>query len=61
VVADALAAEETFAGQGDHGYLLQLRQCPALPAKANLLSRLAQRSETPLYIDLPNPMREVSR
>jgi hypothetical protein len=42
-------------------YLRQLRQCPVLPAKANLLSKLAKRSETPLYIDLPSPIREVSK
>ncbi|WP_408894775.1 IucA/IucC family protein [Paenibacillus taichungensis] len=28
-----------------------------LPAKANLLSRFHQRGETPLYVNIPNPMR----
>ncbi|CAM3329582.1 MULTISPECIES: IucA/IucC family protein [Saccharibacillus] len=29
---------------------------PTLPAKANLLSRFHQRGETPLYVDIPNPI-----
>lgn len=30
---------------------------PHLPAKANLLSRFAERSEDPLYVAIPNPLR----
>lgn len=29
-----------------------------LPAKANLLSRFHQRGETPLFVDIPNPIRQ---
>lgn len=32
---------------------------PALPAKANLLSRFTGRGERPLYVDVPNPLREL--
>ncbi|MQA62547.1 MAG: IucA/IucC family siderophore biosynthesis protein [Actinophytocola sp.] len=34
---------------------------PVLPAKANLVSRFARRGEQPLYVDVPNPLFEVSR
>ncbi|GBF76061.1 IucA/IucC family siderophore biosynthesis protein [Paenibacillus sp. 598K] len=34
-----------------------LLHSPTLPAKANLLSRFHQRGETPLYVDIPNPIR----
>lgn len=34
-----------------------LLETPTLPAKANLLSRFHQRGETPLYVDIPNPIR----
>lgn len=34
-----------------------LLDTPTLPAKANLLSRFHQRGETPLYVDIPNPIR----
>jgi siderophore synthetase component len=33
-----------------------LLRAPALPAKANLLSRFAERGENPLYVDIPNPL-----
>lgn len=32
-----------------------------LPAKANLLSAVAGRGEDPLYVDVPNPIRECAR
>ena len=33
---------------------------PALPVKANLISRFAGRGERPLYVDVPNPLYQVS-
>jgi siderophore synthetase component len=38
-------------------YATRLLGAPALPAKANLMSRFAGRSERPLYVDVANPMR----
>jgi L-2,3-diaminopropanoate---citrate ligase len=37
-----------------------LLRSPTLPAKANLLSRFAERGEHPLYVDLPNPIRRAA-
>lgn len=37
-----------------------LLQSPTLPAKANLTSRFTGRGERPLYVQVPNPIREVS-
>ncbi|GAA5111691.1 IucA/IucC family protein [Haloechinothrix salitolerans] len=34
----------------------ELVTSPMLPAKANLISRFANRGERPLYVDVPNPM-----
>lgn len=42
-------------------YRNELLCSPVLPAKANLISRFAGRGERPLYVDVPNPMREVAR
>ena len=42
-------------------YAAELREAPTLPAKANLLSRFAERGENPLYVDIPNPIHEVTR
>lgn len=42
-------------------YRDELLSAPVLPAKANLISRFAGRGERPLYVDIPNPMREVDR
>ncbi|WP_157361849.1 IucA/IucC family protein [Haloechinothrix halophila] len=39
----------------------ELVTSPALPAKANLISRFAGRGERPLYVDVPNPLYQVSR
>ncbi|MGH3660158.1 MAG: IucA/IucC family C-terminal-domain containing protein, partial [Micromonosporaceae bacterium] len=39
----------------------RLRHGPTLPAKANLTSRFTERGERPSYVDIPNPIREVSR
>ncbi len=42
-------------------YTADLLSSPVLPAKANLISRLAGRGERPLYVDVPNPLHEVNR
>jgi L-2,3-diaminopropanoate---citrate ligase len=56
VVAEVLA-EVTGPGAP---YAADLLTSPALPAKANLLSRFAGRGESPLYVDLPNPIRKAA-
>lgn len=56
VVADVLA---DVAGPAAP-YAADLRTSPALPAKANLLSRFGGRQESPLYVDLPNPIRRAA-
>ncbi|MPY96525.1 MAG: IucA/IucC family siderophore biosynthesis protein [Actinophytocola sp.] len=38
----------------------ELVTAPTMPAKANLLSRFAGRGERPLYVDIPNPLFQVS-
>jgi siderophore synthetase component len=53
------AAGSVLAGL-DCGPARDLVASPALPAKANLLSRFANRGEPPLYVDIPNPLFEVS-
>ncbi|MFC9708247.1 IucA/IucC family protein [Paenibacillus sp. NPDC056933] len=37
--------------------ICDLLNAETLPAKANFLSRFHQRGETPLYVNIPNPMR----
>ena len=50
---------EAVAGWRDaEPYATWLLSAPALPAKANLLSRFAGRGERPLYVDVANPMWE---
>ncbi|MGH3920479.1 MAG: IucA/IucC family protein, partial [Pseudonocardiaceae bacterium] len=46
---------------GADWYTRDLLESPVLPAKANLISRLTGRAERPLYVNVPNPMYEVSR
>lgn len=59
-VADAL--REVGASSGPAAaWARDLRTSPTLPAKANLLSRFAERGEVPLYVALPNPIREADR
>ncbi len=51
-------ARDAVAGWRDaEPYATELRSAPSLPAKANLSSRFAGRSERPLYVDVANPMR----
>jgi len=53
-------ARAAMAGWRDaEPYVTQLLNAPALPAKANLVSRFAGRAERPLYVDVANPMREL--
>ncbi|MGH4009840.1 MAG: IucA/IucC family protein [Pseudonocardiaceae bacterium] len=54
VVTDAVRVAEMDC------YARDLLESPVLPAKANLLGRLTGRAERPLYVDVPNPMYEVS-
>ncbi|MCI2417285.1 hypothetical protein MOQ72_07605 [Saccharopolyspora sp. K220] len=42
-------------------YAAELLESPVLPAKANLLSRFAERGERPLYVEVRNPICEVNR
>jgi siderophore synthetase component len=51
-------ARDALAGWRDaEPYATELHSAPALPAKANLMSRFAGRSERPVYVDVANPMR----
>jgi siderophore synthetase component len=60
VVADALREVAASSGPAA-GWAHDLLTSATLPAKANLLSRFAQRGELPLYVALPNPIREADR
>ncbi|GAB3475617.1 IucA/IucC family protein [Amycolatopsis cihanbeyliensis] len=51
-------AREELAGL-PYACVAELLRAPSLPAKANLLSRFADRSERPLFVDVPNPLREA--
>jgi L-2,3-diaminopropanoate---citrate ligase len=42
------------------GTAADLLERPVLPAKANLVSRFAERGEDPLYVDVPNLLFEVT-
>jgi L-2,3-diaminopropanoate---citrate ligase len=53
VARDALAGWEEA-----EPYASELLAARALPAKANLSSRLAGRGERPLYVDVANPLRD---
>lgn len=46
---------------GADRYSRDLLESPVLPAKANLISRLTGRAERPLYVNVPNPMYDLSR
>ncbi|MEJ2887712.1 IucA/IucC family protein [Actinomycetospora aeridis] len=59
VVAGVLA--EVRAGSGPASpWADDLLTSRTLPAKANLLSRFAERGEHPLYVELPNPIRKAA-
>jgi siderophore synthetase component len=51
-------ARDALAGWDEaEPYATQLLSAPALPAKANLVSRFAGRADRPLYVDIANPLR----
>lgn len=54
VAAELADPPDAFADAGP--YAADLLTSATLPAKANLLSRLSGRGESPLYVDLPNPI-----
>lgn len=45
-----------FSGEGGTDYLHDLLNSKVLPAKANFISRIQGRGETPLYVSVPNPL-----
>lgn len=53
-----VAREEIATCASAHPYADDLLGAATLPAKANLLSRFSGRGERPLYVDVPNPLRE---
>jgi siderophore synthetase component len=58
VARDRVAAlRRTLRGAWGAQYPDDLLERPTLPAKANFLSSLAGRGETPLYVEIPNPLR----
>ncbi|ASS76452.1 hypothetical protein CIG75_16795 [Tumebacillus algifaecis] len=56
VVAEAITAHKGFTSERATRCLEDLFHTAFLPAKANLISRFQGRAETPLYVDLPNPL-----
>jgi siderophore synthetase component len=60
VVADALREGGASSGPAAT-WADDLRTSATLPAKANLLSRFSERGEAPMYVALPNPIREADR
>ncbi|MCH7230778.1 hypothetical protein L0U85_07930 [Glycomyces sp. L485] len=69
VLGQYTGADESFLWHGVREVLTSARSetasdllaRPMLPAKANLLSHFAGRGETPLYVEVPNPLFEVNR
>ncbi|WP_199615905.1 IucA/IucC family protein [Paenibacillus alkalitolerans] len=55
-VRRVLQSTGLFEGEGRMLYLTDLLENKALPAKANLLSCFQKRGETPLYVNIPNPL-----
>ncbi len=53
------AVAETFDHRGA-GLVRALATRPELPAKANFRSRFEERGEAPLYVGIPNPLRECA-
>lgn len=50
-----------FQTQAGDRYLEELLSGSTLPAKANLLSCFQERGETPLYVQIPNPINKVNK
>lgn len=53
-----LEIEKKTSSQSARTYAQTLLQCKTLPAKANLISRFQECGETPLYVEIPNPIYE---
>ncbi|OCA84979.1 IucA/IucC family protein [Pseudobacillus wudalianchiensis] len=53
-----LEIERTASSHSLKAYAQRLLQSPTLPAKANLISRFQECGETPLFVDIPNPIFE---
>ncbi|HEY9576235.1 MAG TPA: IucA/IucC family protein [Pseudobacillus sp.] len=53
-----LEIDRTASSQSLRTYAQTLLQCKTLPAKANLISRFQECGETPLFVEIPNPIYE---
>ncbi|WP_411502130.1 IucA/IucC family protein [Brevibacillus centrosporus] len=58
IVQKLLQQEKATADKRLLAYINNLLQSDSLPAKANLRSCFLKRGETPLFVDIPNPMKE---
>ena len=56
VVSEVLQTSGLFEGEERKPYLRDLLESEGLPAKANLASGFQNRGETPLYVEIPNPL-----
>ncbi|USB31594.1 IucA/IucC family protein [Paenibacillus sp. YPG26] len=54
--AQALSTQAENRVPSLQAWINRLIDTPALPAKANLISRFHQHGEQPLYVDIPNPL-----
>ncbi|ARU61544.1 hypothetical protein CBW65_11380 [Tumebacillus avium] len=64
VVADTIQSHAGFASERALRGVHSLLTTPHFAAKANLISRFQERGETPLYVEIPNPLfqkREVTQ
>lgn len=55
-IARGLLEHEAARSPQSAAYIADLLESPELFAKANLISKFAERGETPLYVPLPNPL-----
>lgn len=55
-IARELLEDEAARSPQSAAYIADLLESPELFAKANLISKFAERGETPLYVPLPNPL-----
>jgi siderophore synthetase component len=58
VRSDLLEMEETATSKDLKTYAKKLLESKTLPAKANLISRFQECGETPLFVEIPNPIYE---
>jgi len=59
VVADVIQTTDVLQQSANGSYLRDLVENEGLPAKANLISCFHQRGETPLYVTIPNLLRNA--